>query len=129
MPSSGRYSEQRSTKPSRQSRYCVALIGMATSWTVRGSNPAEGEIFRSRQDRPWGPPSLLYNGYLVSFLGVKRPGRGVDHPPSSARVNERVELYLSPSGPLWPVLGRTLPLFKLYQNQRTYSTTYVCCYI
>jgi hypothetical protein len=78
------------------------------------SNPGGGEIFRSRPDRPWGPPSLLYeyNGYRVSFPGVKRPGRGVDHPPSSsARVKERVELYLcSPSGPSWPVLGRTLPL-------------------
>ena len=29
-----------------------------------------------------------------SFPGVKRPGRGVDHPPpSSAEVKERVELY------------------------------------
>jgi hypothetical protein len=45
-----------------------------------------------------------------SFPGVKRPGRGVDHPPSSsASVKERVELYLySPSGPSWPVIGRTL---------------------
>ena len=35
-----------------------------------------------------------------SFLGVERPGRGVDHPPlSSAEVKERVELYLYfPSG-------------------------------
>ena len=24
-----------------------------------------GEIFRTRPDRPWGPPSLLYNGYWV----------------------------------------------------------------
>ena len=42
-----------------------------------------------------------------SFLGVKRPGRGVDHPPpSSAEVKERVELYLySLSGSSWPVLG------------------------
>jgi hypothetical protein len=39
-------------------------------------------------------------------------GRGIDHPPPySAKVKERVELYLySPSGPSWPVLGRTLPL-------------------
>jgi hypothetical protein len=30
-----------------------------------------------------------------SFPGVKRPGRGVDHPPaSSAEVEERVELYI-----------------------------------
>jgi len=42
-----------------------------------------------------------------SFLGVKRPGRGVDDPPpSGAEVKERVELYLySSSGPSWPVLG------------------------
>jgi len=47
-----------------------------------------------------------------SFLGVKRPGLGVDHPPSSsAEVKERVELYLySPSGLSWPVLGWTSPL-------------------
>ena len=42
-----------------------------------------------------------------SFLGMKRPGHGVDLPsPSSAEVKERVELYLySPSGPSWPVIG------------------------
>ena len=44
------------------------------------------------------------------FTGVKRPGRGVDHPPaSSAEVEGRVELYIcSPSGLSWPVLGRIL---------------------
>ena len=30
------------------------------------------------------PASLLYNGYRVSFPGVKRPRRGVDHPPHLA---------------------------------------------
>jgi hypothetical protein len=37
----------------------------------------------------------------ASFPGVKRPGRGVDHPlPSSIEVKERIELYpYSPSGP------------------------------
>ena len=47
-----------------------------------------------------------------SFPGVKLPGRGVDHqPPSSARVEGRVELYICfRSGPSWPVLGRTLLL-------------------
>ena len=41
------------------------------------------------------------------FPGVKRPGRGVDHPPPSrAEVKERVELYFySPSGMSWPILG------------------------
>ena len=42
-----------------------------------------------------------------SFPGVKRPGRGVDHPPpSGAKVKERVELYIyTTSGTLWPVIG------------------------
>ena len=37
----------------------------------------------------------VYNGYRVSFQGVKWPWRGVNHPPlSSAEVKERVQLYL-----------------------------------
>ena len=42
-----------------------------------------------------------------SFPGVKRPRRGVDHPPpSSPEVKESVELYLySPFEPSWPFLG------------------------
>jgi len=31
-------------------------------WTVRGLNPGGGEIFHTCPERPWGPPSLLYNG-------------------------------------------------------------------
>ena len=31
---------------------------LATVWTVRRSNHGEGEIFRTRPDHPWGPPSL-----------------------------------------------------------------------
>jgi hypothetical protein len=39
--------------------------------TFWGSNPGGGKIFRTRPDRPWGPPSLLYNGYRT-FPGVKQ---------------------------------------------------------
>ena len=40
------------------------------------------------------------------FPGVKRPGSGVDHPPtSSVEVKEWVELYHYTSGPSWPLLG------------------------
>ena len=40
------------------------------------------------------------------YPGVKRPGRGVDHPPPCAEVKERVEQYfLSTSGPSWPAIG------------------------
>jgi len=54
------------------------------AWTVWGLNPSKDEIFRTRADQPCGPPSLLYNGYQVSFPGVKWLGHGVDHPPLSA---------------------------------------------
>ena len=68
---------------------------LATAWTVRGSNSGGDEIFRTRPDRPWGLPILLHNRCRVSSPGVKRPGRGLDHPPSSsAEVKERVGLYL-----------------------------------
>ena len=58
-------------------------------------NPGRGEICRTFPDRPWGPHSLLYNGYRVFPGGKVRPGRDADPPPpSSAEVKNRVELYL-----------------------------------
>jgi hypothetical protein len=77
-------------------------VGIGTRYGLdgRGLNPGGGEIFHTRPDRPWGPPSPLNNGYRV-FRGGKRPRRGVDHPPpSSAEVKERVELYLYSSSEL-----------------------------
>jgi hypothetical protein len=76
-------------------------IRLATGWTVRGWNPGGGEIFRTCPDRPWGPPSLLYNGYRVFPGGKERSGNDAEpSPPSSAVGHERVELYhFSPYGP------------------------------
>jgi hypothetical protein len=89
-------------------------VGIATRYGLDspGIESRWGRDFPSHPHQPWSPPSLLHNGYWVSFPGVKRLGRGVDHPPSSsARVKERVELYLCfPSGPSWPFLDRTLPV-------------------
>ena len=48
-----------------------------------------GTRFSVRPDQPWGPPSLMYNGYRVFPWGKVRPGRAADHsPPSSAAVME-----------------------------------------
>ena len=78
-------------------------VGIATRYGLggRGSNTSWGEIFRTCSHRPWGPPSLLYNGYRVFPGGKERPGRDADTaPPSSAVGHEIVELYLySPYGP------------------------------
>jgi hypothetical protein len=50
-------------------------VGIATGYGLDGpgSNPGGGEIFRTRPDRPWGPPSLLYNAYWV-YPGGKAEG-------------------------------------------------------
>jgi len=49
--------------------------------------PVGCEIFRTCPNRPWGPPSLLYNGYRDFPGGKERPGRDTDpSPPSSAVV-------------------------------------------
>jgi hypothetical protein len=73
------------------------------------------KLFPHHPDWPWGPTSLLRKGYWVSFLGIKRPGRDVNHPPpSSAKVKARVELYLnSLFGPSWLVLGWNFSLYSI----------------
>ena len=60
------------------------------------------------QTGPGAQPTSYTMG-TGSFPGVKRPRRDVDHPPpSGVEVEGRVELYIySPSGPSWPVRGRT----------------------
>jgi hypothetical protein len=67
--------------------------------------PVEARFSAPVQTGPGAYPASYTMG-TGSFPGVKRPKRGVDHPPpSNAEVKERVELYLySPSGPSWPVL-------------------------
>ena len=69
------------------------------------------------QTGPGAHPSSFTMG-TRSFPEVKRPGRGLDHPPpSSAEVKERVELYLySPSGPSWPVLRVKFTLLFTYAH-------------
>jgi len=59
-----------------------------------GSNPRGGELFRSRPNRPYRPPSLLHNGYLV-IPGNKATGAW-PYPTtsSSVEVKESAQLFL-----------------------------------
>jgi len=84
-------------------------VGIATRYGLDGPGieSRRGPRFSALlQAGPEAHPDSCTMG-TGSFPGVKRPGCGVDHPPtSSADVKERVELYLySPYGPSWPVLG------------------------
>jgi len=52
-----------------------SAVGIATYYGLESPGiESGGGIFCTHPDWPWGPPSLLYNGYQVSLPGVKRPG-------------------------------------------------------
>ena len=75
----------------------------ATGWKVGGSNPGGGEIFRTCPDRPWGPPSLLYNGYRVFPGGKERPRGGGDADTSPLLVPLSRKSRAVPLLPPWAV--------------------------
>ena len=80
-------------------RVAQLIQQLATSWTVQGSNPGGDEIFRTCPDWPWGPLSLLYNGYRIFPGGKERPGRDADPSPTSSAVVMKEQNYTST--PLW----------------------------
>jgi len=83
-------------------------VGIATGWTVRGSYPGGGEIFRTFPDRFWGPPSVPYNGYQIFPGGKERPGRDAD--PSSLLVP-------------WSRKSRAIPLLPVLAVRPVQSLT------
>jgi hypothetical protein len=95
--------------------YPNKTVGRDGSVRVATRYGLDGPGIESRWRRDFPHPSRPVLGSTMgigSFPGVKRPGRGVDHPPSyDAEVKERVELYIdSTSRPSWPVIGWPLPL-------------------
>ena len=88
-------------------------VGIGTDYGLDGPGIESrwGVRFSARPDRPWGPPSLLYNVYRVFPGGKERPRRDADpSPPSSAEV---LQEWSYNSTPLWattgPVTGLLLP--------------------
>jgi hypothetical protein len=66
-------------------------------------------FFEPVQNGPGAHPTSYTLG-TGNFLGVKRPGHGVDHPPLSSDVAKgRVKLYFyTPCGLSWPGIGSFL---------------------
>jgi hypothetical protein len=99
----------------RQPISCIfpwRLIKELSPWWSDG-----GARFSARAQTDPGAYPLSHIMRTGPFLGVGRPGRGVDHPsPSSAEVI--VELYVpSPSVPSFLVIGCSLPLRFTRKNQ------------
>ena len=84
------------------SRYSDSLRAVLSKHRI----PVRARFLAPVQTGPWAH-SASYTMGTGSFPVVKRPGRGISHPPpSSAEVKERVELYPdSPSWLSWTVLG------------------------
>ena len=95
-------------------RYELDGPGIETRWGARF--PAFVQI------DPEANPASCTMG-TGDFSGVKRPGRGADHPPHLS-----TEYMYSPSGPSLPVLGRinqpfySLKQYKFYHNLCQYFT-------
>ena len=97
--------------------------------------PVGGEIFLTCPERPWGPPSLLHNGYRV--LPEVKSGRGVTmtHHPLLSAVVMKAQSYTStpPMGrtacaePQCLYKGGTLPFFLIYSEDRRQcgNTTFI----
>ena len=91
----------------------ISVVGKVTRYGLDGPGieiPVGARFSTHVQTGP-GAHQASYTMGTGSLPGVKRPGRSVNHsPPSSAKVKEKVQLYIySPSGPLGSVLRRTLP--------------------
>jgi hypothetical protein len=58
-------------------------VGIATGYVLDGPGLEARwrRYFPHPSGRPWGPPSLLYNGYRVFPGGRQRPGRDADSSP------------------------------------------------
>ena len=68
---------------------------LATGWTVRVSNPGGGRDFPHVSRPTLGAHPAPYTMGSGSFPGVKRTGRGVDHPPHLAPRLKKKYSYTS----------------------------------
>jgi len=71
-------------------------------------------LFKKSSDQLWDPPSLLFNGYLRSFPGVKRSGCEVNHSPDlilRSTMNGAMPPLPSPHNSSWR------GLWRLHRNQ------------
>ena len=74
-----------------------------------------GTRFSVRPDRPWGPPSVMYNGYRVFHGGRGGRGVGLTLPPPSSAEGPRKSRAI-------PLLAlRSLVACKKSENLPTFS--------
>jgi hypothetical protein len=91
---------------------------LATGWRGRGSNPGEGGArFSAPVQTDHGDYPASYTMGIAPLPGVKRPGRGVDHPPPS-RAEVKVKSRGIPLHPLWAFVANSRVNLTLYPLNR-----------
>jgi hypothetical protein len=100
-----------------------SVVGLATGYGLDGPGIESrwGEIFRTRPDRPWSPPSLLYNGYR--FFPGGKSGRGVTLTSHPLLMPWSRKSRVIPLHPLWAVR----PLESLRACTRVHFTYLYLC--
>ena len=102
------------------------VVGIAITLRAGQSGdriPVGVKFSATLQTGPGAHPASYTIG-IVSFAGVKRPGRGLNHPPlSSAEVKERVELYLPTPPGAFMTCSRANFTFRCFFGS---SYEYVC---
>ena len=74
--------------------FCGPLIVSLTKLS-HDLGPGWGEMFRTRPDRPWGPPKPPVQWVPYFPSGGKAAGAGRSQPtPPRAKVKERAKLHL-----------------------------------
>jgi hypothetical protein len=97
-------------------RSCTWLHSLAIGWTVLGSNPGSGKIFRTHPDQPWDPPNTKDT---VPFPWIKQLGCGINHScpysnPACLHPGYRMNFIFTPTFILDPPKTdpQLLPSFK-----------------
>ena len=99
--------------PEQLSRYSESLRAGRS-----GDRVPVRERFSAPVQTGHGAYPASYTMGTGSFPGLKRTGRGVDHPPHvESRLKKRVDLYFySPSEPSWPVLEWTVYVMDCHRT-------------
>ena len=96
-----------------------SAVGIATRYGLDG--PCFERFSLLVENGSEANPAFCTIDTVSLFPAVKRPVHVVNHPPTSAaHLKQRAEIYLySPSGPSWPVVGRTLPFYLTLCSSHT----------
>ena len=98
-------------------RVVQSVLRQAKGWTVQERIPV-GTSLSALPNRPWDPPSLVYNGYHL-FPGFEvLPGRAAEHshPSNAAVMEEKSYTSTHPLDHAETVIGK---LYLFFWNLRT----------